>query len=284
MLACGTGAGMTTSETDHVGRVREDEDTLRPELLARLAATLGVAVPDTLPLSWHWGLFQEWAAPGALGADGHPARGGFMPPLHDLPRRMWAGGEVEELRPVRPGEILARRSTITDVSEKQGGSGRLVFVAVLHEIAGEDGPAIRERQTIVYRGAEGAAVRDAAPAAALPPGGMERMIVPDPVLLFRYSALTGNGHRIHYDADYVRGEEGYPGLIVHGPLQATLLAGLAGQAHPSRRVTRLRFRGVRPAFASHPLRVQGWAEGDGYEMRTLDPSGSACMLGRAWIS
>ncbi len=222
--------------------------------------------------------------PGELGPDGHPRRGGFLPPVHDLPRRMWAGGEVEALGPLRPEDRVTRRSRIASAAEKTGSSGRLVFVEVDHEIAGPAGPAIRERQTIVYRGTEGAAVRDAPPAAPLPPGGAEAALTPDPVLLFRYSALTGNGHRIHYDADYVRGEEGYPGLVVHGPLQAMLLAGLAQRANPGCDARRLRFRGARPAFAGSPLRMQGWADGDRFTLRTLDPADRVCMAADAWLS
>ena len=269
---------------DYVGAVREAADCIRPELLDRMAATLGVPLPDALPPAWHWCLFQDWVAPGALGPDGHPRRGGFLPPVHDLPRRMWAGGEIELLAPLRPGDRATRRSRIASAVEKSGGSGRLVFVEVEHEIEGPAGPAVRERHTIVYRGADGAAVRDAPPADPLPPGGAEAALTPDPVLLFRYSALTGNGHRIHYDADYVRGEEGYPGLIVHGPLQATLLAGLAEREHPGRRLVRLRFRGARPALAGAALRLQGWAEGDRFTLRTLDPAGRVCMAADAWLS
>lgn len=269
---------------DYVGRIREAEDWVRPEMLARLAATLGVPTPESLPLTWHWCLFQDWVPPADLGPDGHPRRGGFLPPVHDLPRRMWAGGEVEALAPLRPGDHVAQRSRIASVTEKQGGTGRLVFVELDHEIAGPTGPAIRERQTIVYRGAEGAAVREALPAPPMPGGGVEAALTPDPVLLFRYSALTGNGHRIHYDADYVRDEEGYPGLVVHGPLQATLLAALAERANPGRPITRLRFSGARPAFAGAPLRAQGWAGGDRFALRTLDPADRVCMAADAWLS
>ena len=268
----------------YVGRVRDETDVVRPELLTRLAATLGVAVPEVLPLTWHWCLFQDWIPPGELGPDGHPRRGGFLPPIHDLPRRMWAGGEVEALGPLRPGDRVTRRSCIASATEKAGGSGRLVFVEVDHEIAGPAAPAIRERQTLVYRGAEGAAVRDAPFAPPLPPSAAEVVLTPDPVLLFRYSALTGNGHRIHYDADYVRDQEGYPGLIVHGPLQATLLAGLAERANQGREARRLCFRGARPAFAGAPLRVQGWADGDRFTLRTLDPADRVCMAADAWLS
>ena len=272
------------SEGRAISSVRESADTVRPELLERLAATLGVPVPDALPPTWHWCLFQDWVGPETLGPDGHPRRGGFMPPVHDLPRRMWAGGTVEALAPLRPGDPVTRRSRVAGVTEKQGGSGRLVFTEVEHEIAGPAGLAIRERQTIVYRGTGGPAVRDAPAAEPMPPGGAETALTPDPVLLFRYSALTGNGHRIHYDRSYVTEVEGYPGLIVHGPLHATLLAGLAERLDAGRRLARLRFRGARPAFAGAELRAQGWPEGDRVVLRTLDPTNRVCMAAEAWLS
>ena len=215
----------------YVGKIETRTDTVWPTVIRGLAATLGLAeeevAPDgLLPPLWHWMLFQEWAPAHGLGPDGHPKRGGFLPPVHDLPRRMWAGGRLQFLAPLRAGDAVQRTSTILKVEEKSGGSGRLVFVTVSHVIEGPAGPAIGEEHDIVYRGAEGAAVRPADPA---PPTGVDalvRSVQPDPVLLFRYSALTANGHRIHYDLDYVTREEGYPGLIVHGPLQATWLADL----------------------------------------------------------
>lgn len=264
--------------------VRLSTDTIRPELLERIAATLGVPVPDALPPTWHWCLFQEWVDPDGLGPDGHPRRDEFMPAADDLPRRMWASGTVEVLAPLRPGDTVTRQSRVADVTEKHGGSGRLVFMEVEHAIAGPAGPAIREQQIIVYRGRGGTAVRDAPVAEAIPPGGVEAALTPDPILLFRYSALIGNAHRIHYDADYVRDVEGYPGLIVHGPLQATLLAGLAERVSGGRRLAGLRFRGVRPAFAGAGLRVQGWAEGESAMLRTLDPGDRVCMAADAWFS
>ena len=257
------------------GRTETRADTVSPDMLRRMAATLGVPVPDAVPPGWHWTLFQDWAAPDGIGPDGHPRRSGFLPPVHDLPRRMWAGGEVCLLAPLRPGDAVTRTSTIRSVQEKQGGTGRLVFVTVDHVVNGPHGPAIEERQDLVYRGADGAAVKPADPAPPAP-AGPGRTVHPDPVLLFRYSALTGNGHRIHYDADYVRAEEGYPGLVVHGPLQATWMAALPGVP-----LSRFSFRGRRPCFAGAPLRLQAWQDGAAWQMRTLDPSGAVCMEGEA---
>ena len=268
------------SHQEAVGRTQLQEDEVSPRLLRGLAATLDVPEPDVLPPLWHWMLFQDWAAQPGLGPDGHPKRGGFLPPVHDLPRRMWAGGQVAFHAPLRRGERVRRTSTVERVTEKQGGSGRLVFVTVGHRIEGPAGLAIEERQDIVYRGAEGAAVKAAAPAAPAPDGAIRAEALPDPVLLFRYSALTGNGHRIHYDLDYVREVEGYPGLIVHGPLQATWLAGLLR----GRAVARFSFRGRRPAFHGSPLALEAWQEGDGWALRTLDPEGAACMEADAHLA
>ncbi len=174
---------------------------------------------------------------------------------------------------------VSRTSTILSVTEKQGASsGRLLFVTVRHEITGPAGLAVAEEHDLVYRGAEGAAVKPAEPAPAVA-AVATRTVHPDPVLLFRYSALTGNGHRIHYDADYVRNEEGYPGLVVHGPLQATWLAGLAGTIAPS--LTRFSFRGQRPAFVGNPMRLEGWREGETTRLRSLDHTGAVCMTAEA---
>ncbi len=265
---------------DYIGRTETRADTVAPHLLQGLAATLGVDVPERLPPLWHWMLFQDWVTPDRLGPDGHPRRGGFLPPVHDLPRRMWAGGRVRVLSALHAGDAVQRRSTILKVQEKQGGSGRLVFVTVAHAIDGPRGPAIAEEQDIVYRGAEGAAAKPAEPAAPAPPGMRRGAVHPDPVLLFRYSALTGNGHRIHYDADYVRGVEGYPGLVVHGPLQATWLAGLLAD----REIEAFSFRGLRPAFHGAKLVTEAWEDGGAWRLRTLDEGGRACMTAEATLA
>ena len=263
----------------YIGQAETRRDVVAPHLLHGLAATLGIPVPDVLPPLWHWMLFQDWQPPDRLGPDGHPRRGGFLPPVHDLPRRMWAGGRLRFLAPLHPGDAVERTSTILDVSEKQGATGRLVFVTVQHAITGPSGPAIREEQDIVYRGTEGAAAKPAPPASEAPPGPRSS-VLPDPVLLFRYSALTGNGHRIHYDMDYARAVEGYPGLVVHGPLQATWLAGLLAP----RSLARFDFRGRRAAFHDAPLQLQAWEDGDVVRLRTLDPGGAACMEAEATYS
>jgi hydroxyacyl-ACP dehydratase HTD2-like protein with hotdog domain len=197
---------------------------------------------------------------------------------------MWAGGRVRFRDVLRAGEPVERTSTILSIEEKSGGSGRLVFVTVRHVISGPQGPAVEEEQDIVYRSAEGAAVKPAAAAAEPPNGAFRRSLVPDPVLLFRYSALTGNGHRIHYDLDYVSRVEGYPGLVVHGPLQATLLATLCAEARPRDRIACFAFRARRPAFAGRPLLLAGWPESGGsIRLETRDSEGAICMEAEAAI-
>ncbi|MGC2781762.1 MAG: MaoC family dehydratase N-terminal domain-containing protein, partial [Bradyrhizobium sp.] len=185
-----------------------------------------------------------------LGPDGHPTRGGFLPPV-PLPRRMWAGGEVQFIDPLRVGDLATRVSTISDVSLKSGSTGQLCFVAVEHVVTTPRGTAIRERQDIVYRDMGGA---QAAPAKAPPVAQHSETHVSDPVLLFRYSALTFNGHRIHYDRDYVTKVEGYPGLIFHGPLQAALLVEFAARLKGKAPAT-FSYRGVQPLFEGSEFSV-----------------------------
>ena len=262
-----------------VGRSQEATDEVSPRLIAGLAATLGVETPTVVPPLWHWMLFQDWVLPDRIGSDGHPKRGGFLPPVHDLPRRMWAGGRVRFLGSLNVGDRVSRVSTIQRVQEKQGGAGRLVFVTVKHVIEGPAGPAIEEEQDLVYRGMDGAAVKPAAAVSdRLAAGeGIGATVRPDPVLLFRYSALTGNGHRIHYDLDYVREVEGYPGLIVHGPLQATWLAGLLRD----RALRSFEFRGQRPAFHDRDLALEARVSGEGAALRSIDEEGAVCMQATA---
>jgi 3-methylfumaryl-CoA hydratase len=270
---------------DCVGRTETRTDTVWPLLLRGLSATLDMPEPagGVLPSLWHWMLFQDWVPGQGLGPDGHPKRGGFLPPLHDLPRRMWAGGRVSFAAPLQAGDAITRTSTILSVQEKSGGSGRLVFVTVRHEIAGPSGLAITEEHDIVYRGTEGEAVKPATPAPPLPAGAFSRTVLPDPVLLFRYSALTGNGHRIHYDLDYVTREEGYPGLIVHGPLQATWLADLVRRERGG--VLRsFSFRGRRPAFHDNALTLAGWEADGAIRLETRDHQGAVCMSAEAVVA
>ena len=251
-----------------IGRSERRSDTVTAAPLAGLSATLDrVDDPepmpgDALPPLAHWLYFLPQAAQREIGADGHPRRGGFLPPV-PLPRRMWAGGRLQFERTLRVGDEIERRSTITRVDAKHGRSGALVFVTVRHEIADARGVAISEEHDIVYRDhpQAGAPPPTAAPAPA--DEAFSRTIVPDPVLLFRYSALTFNGHRIHYDRPYVTEVEGYPGLIVHGPLIATLLVDLVRRELPEARIRAFTFKAASPLFDIHPFMVCGKREADG---------------------
>jgi 3-methylfumaryl-CoA hydratase len=224
-----------TDFTAWIGRQQQTEDVLEPTRSNALRAALGDAIPladgAPLPPLYHWLYFWDVQPPRALGPDGHQARGGFLPPV-DLPRRMWAAGRISFMQPLHLGERVTRVSSILSVTPKSGRSGRLVFVTVRHELAGANGPALIEEQHIVYRELTSPQASAAPPRAAEPAEATWRHdIIPDSVLLFRYSALTMNGHRIHYDRPFATQDESYPGLVVHGPLQATLPAWPPGISH-----------------------------------------------------
>ncbi len=246
-------------------------DVISPTPVRALAATLDhpdAAVPTGTPLPplWHWLYFLPLRRASEIGPDGHPQRGGFMPPV-ELPRRMWAGSQFEWHAPICVGDAVQRTSTIANVSSKAGRSGKLVFVKVRHELRcnGAAEPALVEFHDIVYRAAKQASDVEPPPraapvvnvAAAAAGTAWQRTVVPDDVLLFRYSALTFNGHRIHYDRRYVTQVEGYPGLVVHGPLIATLLMGLLRCQAPDAEVATFKFKAVRPTFDLHPFKVNG---------------------------
>lgn len=253
------------------GRREQVVDVLEPARTNVLSAALGRAVPlaagDALPLLHHWLYFWDVRPPEGLGPDGHPARGGFLPPVA-LPRRMWAGGRLKFLQPLRVGERVTRASTILKVEAKSGRSGELVFVTVEHQLSGDGGVAVIEEQDIVYReAAPPGSIKGPEGEAPTPSAPWRREVFPDTVLLFRYSALTMNGHRIHYDRPYAMNEEAYPGLVVHGPLQATLLADLAVQ-NLKAPITGFDFRGMSPAFDGTLLHVCGEATEAGASLWT----------------
>jgi 3-methylfumaryl-CoA hydratase len=247
---------MTESFADWIGRREVAHDAVTERLVREFDATLAPYLfagrPDVSPLLIHWCLAPPARPLPELGRDGHPAKGGFLPPI-PLPRRMWAGGSVEFLDDLRVGDAVTRTSTIARVENKTGRSGELWFVDVAHEIVTDRGPAVRETQTIVYRPEQGSAARPIAPTVA--EGAREMPVELPNVRLFRYSALTFNGHRIHYDLEYATGVEGYEGLVVRGPLQATLLAHAAATlaGEPPRR---FRFRGVAPLIAGRPASLR----------------------------
>jgi 3-methylfumaryl-CoA hydratase len=267
---------------------REDVVARGPmERLAACAPLLaGLADGDTLPPLWHWLMFLDAAAAETLGADGHRLRGGML--AHDpaLPSRMWAGGRLRLPRAARVGETLARDSAVCQTREREGRSGRLRFVTLRHVVRGADGPVVEEEQDLVFRAAARipAPAAAPAPASAAPDGAARHRLVPDAVLLFRFSALTFNPHRIHYDRDYAREVEFYPDLVVHGPLQAILMAALLRRAAPAATLRAFAFRGHAPAFAGRALDVEAWpdpARPGAWHLRTRDAAGAVCMTAQA---
>jgi len=267
-----------------IGKTEARSDAVTAGPATALSATLDREDPepqpgDPLPPLWHWLFFLDRHRASELGPDGHARRGGLLPPI-SLPRRMWAGSRFEFRRPLRIGDQMTRETRVIDIKEKTGRSGPLVFVVVRHEISNGEGVAIVEEHDIVYR--------DHGPAGPVQPApsdtAWERTIQPDDVLLFRYSALTFNAHRIHYDRRYATEVEGYPGLVVHGPLIATLLMDLLRRNQPSANVTRFAFRAVSPLFDTSPFVVCGKPEGETIALWAKDAAGNLAMSAEALIS
>lgn len=274
-----------------IGRRQSQSDRIDVERARAMQATLDDAGPaldagEPLPPLWHWLYFWSVAPGAALGPDGHPARGGFLPPIDALPRRMWAGSRLTFHRPLPLGMTAERASTIADVQVKEGRSGRLAFVTVRHEVTVEDELALTDEHDIVYRepARPGAKPAVGTPAPRAP--AWSRAVRPDPVLLFRYSALTFNGHRIHYDHPYVTGVEGYPGLVVHGPLLATLMIEQVRRHLPAVAVTGFSFRALSPIFDTAPFTVAGQPSADGAraDLWVADPDGTLAMRGEATLA
>lgn len=261
-----------------IGRTSEADDVITPRLVDSFRATLGPHLADVgegnAP-GLHWCLAPDITDTAGLGPDGLAAKGSFLPPV-PLPRRMWAAGEVRFLAPLRPGDPVHRRSTVHDVTERRGKSGLLCFVTVRHQIATAGGIAIEEDQIIVYREAGSVQVEPAGPD-FLPQAAHQHEVDIDPVLLFRYSALTFNAHRIHYDAPYASESEHYPGLVIHGPLQATLLLNFAvklGGVMPKT----FSFRGTRAATGQQILRLcANESKGRALTLRAESPAAGVTM-------
>ena len=266
-------------------QTQDDDITLFPAR-ALAAALNNPTLPekgDELPLFWEWMYFLPTPLGSETGKDGHPDKGGFLPPV-PLPRRMWAAGEVECKQPLRIGLEAKRVSTIESVELKEGSTGTLVFVNVRHDIYQNENLCITQVQNIVYR-------EQPKERAELPPGKpapedsqFSATINPDPVLLFRYSALTYNGHRIHYDRDYAVGEELYDALVVHGPLLVTLLLELQRNELSERSITQFKFRAVRPTFDKESFSVAGKLEGNALSLWSADAGGNTCMTIKAELA
>lgn len=278
-----------------IGRMETRADRIEASAYTRWLAMLDRAAPEgeAVPQGYHWALCTPDAATAALGADGHPRRddspASFLPPIPQ-PRRMWAASKVEFVAPLRTGNAVERRSTVLSITAKQGGSGPLVFVEVEHQTFGGDTLAVREVQSLVYR--------DAAPANSppVPPpvgearfdphsdlGGWDahRTIVPTEPLLFRFSALTFNSHRIHYDLAYATGEEGFRGLVVHGPLTATLLLDLARRELGDNALKSFAFRGVSPAICGEMLHLVLRSKNAAWELGAYAADGRQVMSASA---
>lgn len=275
-----------------IGRAERRSDRIDPGHVARWLATLDRAAPadGPVPQGLHWCLCTPDAATASLGQDGHPLRDdgptSFLPPLPDLPRRMWASSKVEFFTPLQSGEAVERLSRVLSVTEKNGGSGRLVFVEVLHETSGPQGLAVREVQSLVYR-----QVAPPGSPPAPPPLGegafdpsdwtSHRAIVPSEALLFRYSALTFNSHRIHYDLPYAVEQENYRGLVVHGPLTATLLLDLAQRELGDNALKSFAFRGLSPAICGEMLHLVLRSKDAKFELGAFAADGRPVMSATA---
>jgi 3-methylfumaryl-CoA hydratase len=276
-----------------IGRETRSADRLDEGFADRWLATFDLARPHPpiMPQGIHLALCTPQAPTATLGEDGHPARDdspdSFLPPF-PMPRRMWASSKMQFIAPIAIGAVVERTSRVAAVSEKEGGSGRLAFVDVEHVTSANGTVAVIETQTLVYRDA---AAPDA-PLSPPPPGegrfspeGWEahRSITPDARLLFRYSALTFNTHRIHYDAPYASEVERYRGLVVHGPLTASLLLQLAAQELGENRLRSFAFRGLSPAIADEPLHLVMRAKDEGYELAAFAGDGRQVTAARATI-
>ena len=275
--------------TEAIGRTETRAERIAPDRVAAMAATLDMASAPApgaaLPAGWHWLFFNPFLRRSDLGADGHPKLGDFLPDT-GLPRRMWAGGRIRYHAPLPVGAEAEKHSEIIDVTAKSGRSGRLVFVTLRHRISADGVLCIDEEQDIVYRDAPAPGTPAPTPPAAPDGAAFCEGVSTDPTLLFRYSALTSNGHRIHYDHLHATAAEGYAGLVVHGPLTATLLQGLATRAWPDRPLRSFSFRGMSPLIVGQPFTLNAApAETDGGEtglsLWAAGPNGALSMQASA---
>ncbi len=264
-----------------LGRTESVSDTVARSPLTGLAATLDYSEPpwptNTIAPLGHWLYLLPQTRQSQIDDDGHAKRGGFLPPV-PLPRRMWAGSRITFFAPIQIGTLLCRDSMVTGIEYKSGKSGELVFVNVTHVWSSEQKQLLVEHQDIVYRDMPKVAtevVKVSSP--VLPTAEWVRQISPDPVLLFRYSALTFNGHRIHYDRAYCANVEAYPGLVVHGPLTATLLVDLFVRHHPDAHIASFSFRGRQPAFDNGIMTLCGCSRDGGADLWALNDNGAVVM-------
>jgi len=282
--------------SDWIGRQEHASDTLTRRPMRLMQAMLDrqptAQVGSALPPLWHWLYFPTEAVQSSIGSDGHPERGDFLPPV-TLPRRMWAGGRFRFEKPVRIGETVEKISTIKDVKTSVGRSGKLCFVTIEHvfEVGGET--RFAEEHDIVYRDKPAPDAVQAKPEQVKPEQApqhrqkdwqWQRLVKPDPVLLFRYSALTFNGHRIHYDRSYCQDIEGYPGLVFHGPLTATLLVDLVLENNPNAWISTFDFRALAPLFDTEAFTILGQREADVAELCAVSHDDTIAMKAKAVLS
>ena len=268
-----------------IGRSETARDVATTTLITRFRATINSSETGPIaPQGIHWCLCVPDAATAELDIDGHPKRGGFFPPIH-LPRRMWASSKVQFHAAIHTGMTVTRHSTISNITQKEGNSGHLIFVTIDHIWSAEGGYLVTEQQSLVYRGATITPIaRPETSAVQIDPTCWHRSIVPNEEMLFRFSAITFNSHRIHYDAPYAMNVEGYPGLVVHGPLLASLMLDLAAQNIGLNILKSFEFRGLSPAFSGDPLHIIGQQTGDNVTLNILGNDGRAVMEAKALIS
>ncbi len=264
-----------------IGNTETVEETIAAAPLLQMRAMLdhkpeGISAGESVPPLWHWAYFLQPIRASELGRDGHAVLGEFMPPV-PLPRRMWAGGQFTFNSALKVGEHARRQSTVRDVNVKQGRSGRLCFVEVEHCYFVEDDLRFGEIHNIVYRDAKTLVEEDIRPPAAPQDAQWSREVIPNSTLLFRYSALTFNGHRIHYDLDFCRNQEGYPGLVFHGPLTATLLLELAMEENPGRQVSSYKFRAISPLYDNAEFTLNGRMQDGSASMWATNTNGQLAM-------
>jgi 3-methylfumaryl-CoA hydratase len=263
-----------------IGRQFTGSEAVSDRVLNQFRATFGTMLaPGPVPPGLHWCLMPDIAEADRIGRDGTPQQGIFVPEL-PLPRRMWAGGELTITRALQPGEVVRRVTTISDIAEKAGATGPLIFLTLDMVWSVGDEAIITERRDFAYREDPKPGSGTTPDPAADWPDGPQWTATPDPVLLFRYSAMTFNGHRIHYDHPYATGVEGYDGLVVHGPLQATWMLNLATTVlgHIPKR---FRYRGMSPLICGQAVRVEGRRAKDGLALRVRNASGVVTMQGMA---
>lgn len=265
--------------------IKLDTITLHPA--QALAAALGreqlPQIGDPLPALWHWLYFLDTPSPDNTDSDGHIKKGGFLPPV-PLPRRMWASGHLDFKAPLIIGDTYKKVSTVESIEVKEGRSGTLIFVKLQHSLYQEERLCICEEQNLVYRDIPSGPLVLPPPTLPSETPQWNQTLAPDPILLFRYSALTYNSHRIHYDRNYAVEQEGYPALVVQGPLLATLLMELLYTKLPHQAVSHFSFSAKRPSFDIHPMQLQGKIAGDKILLWNIDQDDAVCMSADAKLS